>query len=174
MDTHSTKQIWDETIARTVICLKASQTSEDHIINGLETGKQCEEDLKSKMKKFIFDSWNAVMDHNKNPLSAIPGLQVRHMVMQILAFMWSTIFAIMILDSIYAFMYSAIGHVIFVTGIVVTVATFKQAERNPQSFNWMNGYHSHGRGRNFVIWRDKNGNPHKQPLPDNDPGGEHE
>jgi len=126
------------------------------------------------MREWIYNCWNVVMDHNKNPLSAIPDLQVRHMVMQILAFMWSTIFAIMILDSVYAFMYSAIGHVIFVAGVVVTVATFRQAERSPQSFNWMNGYHSHGRGRNFVIWRDKNGNPHKQPLPDNDPGGEHE
>jgi hypothetical protein len=56
------------------------------------------------MREWIYNCWNVVMDHNKNPLSAIPDLQVRHMVMQILAFMWSTIFAIMILDSVYAFM----------------------------------------------------------------------
>ena len=52
------------------------------------------------MREFIFSSWNGVMDHNKNPLRHIPDLQVRHMVMQILAFMWSSVFAIMIVNSV--------------------------------------------------------------------------
>ena len=126
------------------------------------------------MQRYIYDSWNSVMDSDHNPLRHIPDLHVRHLIMQILAFMWAIVFSIIVINSLTAFMYSAIGHVIFVAGVVVTVATFRQAERSPHSFNWMNGYHSHGRGRNYVIWRDKNGNPHKQPLPDNDPGGEHE
>jgi len=126
------------------------------------------------MREFIFSSWNGVMDHEKNPLRHIPDLQVRHMIMQILAFMWSSVFAIMIVNSVTAFMYSAIGHVVLVAAVVITVATFKAAERYPGSFKFKNGYHSHGRGRNYTIYRDKNGIAHKVPLDPNDPGGEHE
>ena len=35
-------------------------------------------------------------------------------------------------------------------------------------------YHSYGRGRDYVIYRDIFGNPFKVRLPKNDPGGEHE
>ena len=126
------------------------------------------------MRPFVVDSWNSVMDMEHNPLKNIPDLMVRHMVMQILAFMWSSVFAIMVINSITAFMYSAIGHVIFVAAVVITVATFKVAETNPGAFRFKNGYHSHGRGRNHTIYRDKNGIAHKGPLDPNDPGGEHE
>ena len=126
------------------------------------------------MRQFVVDSWNSVMDMEHNPLKNIPDLMVRHMVMQILAFMWSSVFAIMVINSITAFMYSAIGHVIFVAAVVITVATFKVAETNPGAFRFKNGYHSHGRGRNYTIYRDKNGIAHKVPLDLNDPGGEHE
>ena len=34
---------------------------------------------------FIINCWNAVMNHNVNPLRHIPDLQVRHVVLQILA-----------------------------------------------------------------------------------------
>ena len=126
------------------------------------------------MRQFVVDSWNSVMDMEHNPLKNIPDLMVRHMVMRILAFMWSSVFAIMVINSITAFMYSAIGHVIFVAAVVITVATFKVAETNPGAFRFKNGYHSHGRGRNYTIYRDKNGIAHKVPLDPNDPGGEHE
>jgi len=126
------------------------------------------------MREFIFESWNTIMDHNKNPLRAIPDLQVRHMVMQILAFMWSTVFAIIIVNNIWVFMYSAIGHALFVGAVVVTVATFRVAEKIPNAFKFKNGYHSYGRGRGSIIFRDKNGIAQKVPLDPNDPGGEHE
>ena len=92
------------------------------------------------MKEFIYNSWNGVMDHQRNPLRHIPDLQVRHMVMQILAFMWSSVFAIMIVNSVNAFMYSAAAHVIFVAAVVITVGTFKAAEKYPGSFRFRNGY----------------------------------
>ena len=38
------------------------------------------------------------MDPNVNPLSNITNLKVRHMVMQILAFMWSGVFSLYIVD----------------------------------------------------------------------------
>ena len=112
------------------------------------------------MREFIFNSWNGIMDHRVNPLRHIPDLQVRHMMMQILAFMWSSIFAILIVDSVWAFGISAIAHMLFVAGVVITVATFKVVENNPNAFNFVKGYHSYGRGRGHVIMRDKNGLPY--------------
>lgn len=126
------------------------------------------------MRQFIYDAWNGVMNYERNPLRHIPDLQVRHMVMQILAFMWSAVFALYIANSITAFGISAIAHMAFIVAIVLTVGTFKVAEVSPNSFNFIKGYHSYGRGRGYVILRDKNGNPIKKYLPPNDPGGEHE
>ena len=126
------------------------------------------------MRQFIYDAWNGVMNYERNPLRHIPDLQVRHMVMQILAFMWSAVFALYIANSITAFGISAIAHMAFIVAIVLTVGTFKVAEVSPNSFNFIKGYHSYGRGRGYVILRDKNGNPIKKSLPPNDPGGEHE
>ena len=123
------------------------------------------------MRQFVVEGWNAVMDHNSNPLRNIPDLSVRHMVMQVLAFMWSSVFAIMIVNSVTAFMYSAVGHVIFVGAIVITVGTFKVAENRPYMFG---SYHSYGRARGYTLWHDKHGNPHKVYFDKNDPGGEYE
>ena len=126
------------------------------------------------MREWVYDCWVSVMDSERNPLRHIPDLQVRHMMMQVLAFMWSSIFAILIVDSVWAFGISAIAHMMFIAGVVITVATFKVAESNPNAFNFIKGYHSYGRGRGHVIMRDKHGNPYKIDLPKGDPGGEHE
>ena len=123
------------------------------------------------MKKFVVDCWDVIMDHNKNPLRHIPDLQVRHMVMQVLAFMWSAVFALYIAESVYAFGISAFAHVVFIGAVVLTVGTFKVAEKQPWRFG---SYHSYGRSRDYVIYRDEQGNPYKVPLDKNDPGGEHE
>ena len=123
------------------------------------------------MRQFLVNSWNGIMDHRFNPLKNIPDMQVRHMVMQVLAFMWSAVFAILIVDSVYAFGLSAVGHVLFVGAIVITVATFNTAEKRPWAFGT---YHSVGRQRGYVWARDKKGRPYKVALDPNDPGGEHE
>ena len=57
---------------------------------------------------------------------------------------------------------------LFIIAIVITVSTFRYAEK----YQW--GYHSYGRSREYVIYRDEGGKPYKVKLPDNDPGGEHE
>ena len=41
--------------------------------------------------KYITETYNLIMDSKINPLSKIPNLQVRHLVMQLLAYMWSLI-----------------------------------------------------------------------------------
>ena len=127
------------------------------------------------MRSFVVDCWNHIMDAEINPLRNIPDLNVRHMIMQVLAFMWSAVFSITIADSIMAFGISALAHMLLVAAVVITVGTFKVAEYKPSMFEFRkDGYHSHGRGRMYTIYRDKNGNAKKVELPAGDPGGEHE
>ena len=82
------------------------------------------------MQTFIVDCWNTIMDHKMNPLSNIPDLGVRHVVMQGLAWMWCIIFS-MSLGSITVFGVSAVAHALFIAGIVLTVGTFETARRRP-------------------------------------------
>ena len=86
------------------------------------------------MRKFVVSCWNHIMDAEVNPLRHIPDLQVRHMIMQILAFMWSAVFALYIANSVMAFGISAFLHVLLVGAVVVTVGTFKVAEHQPWRF----------------------------------------
>ena len=85
------------------------------------------------VRTFIVNGWNAVMDHNMNPLRNIPDLNTRHMVMQVLAWMWCIVFAF-IVGSWTAFGVSVIGHVILLAAIAITVGTFETARRAPQYF----------------------------------------
>ena len=80
------------------------------------------------MKSFIHDCWNGVMDYKKNPLRNIPNLQVRHMVLQLLAWMWCITFSFY-LGSILVFGISAIAHLVLIAAIVVTVSTFENAKQ---------------------------------------------
>ena len=123
------------------------------------------------MRQFVYDSWNSVMDMDKNPLRHIPDLQTRHMVLQILAWMWATTFALW-MGSIYAFGISTIAHLVIIAAIVVTVGTFETAKRRPTFFLRMehgtNGYHTPSRTR--YMWH----NGKRIPLDKGDVGGEHE
>ena len=125
------------------------------------------------MREWVYDCWNSVMDDKRNPLSAIPDFSTRHMIMQVLAWMWCTVFGI-IVGSMYMGVFSMVLHTLLLAAIAVTVATFETAKRKPGAFNFMGGYHSHGRSRTYTIWRDEKGNARKVPLDPNDPGGEHE
>jgi hypothetical protein len=125
------------------------------------------------MREYIFDAYTSVMDHNKNPLRHIKDFNTRHFVTQVLAWMWCITFSIMV-GSWTVFGYTAIAHLIFVAAIFITVATFETAKRSPDSFKFIKGYHTYGRGRDYVMYRDKDGMPYKVSLPKGDPGGEHE
>ena len=126
------------------------------------------------MREFIYNSWNGVMDSERNPLRHIPDLHARHMIMQILAWIWCIVFSFYV-GSFFVFGVSAIAHVMLLGAIAITVASFEQAKEGTNIFEWRgDGYHSHGRGRMYTIYRDKKGNAHKVELPDGDPGGEHE
>ena len=113
------------------------------------------------MRQFIYDSWNGIMNYKFNPLKNIPDLQVRHMVMQILAWMWCIAFS-MYFGSMWIFGITAIAHLFIISAIVVTVATFHTAK----NLNWT--YHTPSRSR--AIYH----NGQRIELDKNDVGGEHE
>ncbi len=85
------------------------------------------------MREWVYNCWNVVMDHEKNPLSVIPDFSTRHMIMQVLAWMWCIVFGI-IVGSIYAGVFSMLLHTLILGAIAITVATFETAKRRPQYF----------------------------------------
>ena len=90
------------------------------------------------MKQFIYDSWNGVMDADINPLKHIPDINVRHMVLQVLAWMWCIVFS-MYVGSFWIMGISMVAHALFLMAIVITVATFETAKRKPTVFSGYNG-----------------------------------
>jgi len=77
--------------------------------------------------------YKLIMDSRRNPLSHIPDTNTRHMVMQVLAWMWCIIFS-MYLGSIVAFGISAALHALVIAGIFITVGVFETAKRRPTYF----------------------------------------
>ena len=86
------------------------------------------------ISKKVLQTYNLIMDSSINPLKNIKNLQVRHMVMQLLACMWSLIFGMYIVESIYAFGISALVHSLLIVAIIITMAVFDTANRNPEVF----------------------------------------
>ena len=124
------------------------------------------------MREFIYDSWNGIMNADMNPLKHIPDTNTRHMVLQVLAWMWCIVFS-MYMGSIFVMGVTMIAHVLFLAAIVVTVATFETAKNNPRAFRLRleqrtNGYHTPSRTRYMYH------NGKRIELDKNDPGGEHE
>ena len=85
------------------------------------------------MREFIFDSWNGIMNAGINPLKHIPDTNTRHMVLQVLAWMWCFVFS-MYVGSIFVMGITMIANVIFLAAIVITVATFETAKNKPNFF----------------------------------------
>ena len=119
------------------------------------------------MRKFVYDSWNSVMNYDKNPLKNIPDTNTRHMVMQVLAWMWCIIFS-MYFGSMWVFGITAIAHVFILAAVVITVATFETAKRNPTFFLRNDGYHTTSRSR-YIYYNGKRYERDPQDM-----GGEHE
>ena len=74
--------------------------------------------------------YNLVMDSRHNPLSNIPDTTTRHLVMQMLAWMWCIVFSTWV-GSIVVFGVSATIHAILLAGVFVTVGVFETAKRHP-------------------------------------------
>ena len=85
------------------------------------------------MREWIYDCWNGVMNADVNPLSKIPHTNTRHMVLQVLAWMWCIVFSSWV-GSILVFGISAFVHAILLAGVFITLAVFETAKRKPAYF----------------------------------------
>ena len=123
------------------------------------------------MKTYVYNSWNSIMDADINPLRYIPDTNTRHMVLQVLPWMWCICFSMWV-GSMWVFGFTAIAHVFILAAIVLTVATFETAKKKPNFFlrleHKTNGYHTPSRTRHMYY------NGKRIKLDPNDPGGEHE
>ena len=79
------------------------------------------------MKEFILNSWDAVMDNHHNPLRHL-DLASQHYFMQVLGWMWSMVFSLSFL-SIFQFGFTWLAHLLVIGGIAMTVAIFREADK---------------------------------------------
>tara|TARA_B100000513_G_scaffold158714_1_gene76271 strand:+ start:271 stop:627 length:357 start_codon:yes stop_codon:yes gene_type:complete len=117
--------------------------------------------------KYIYDTWESIMNHDRNPLKNIPHTNTRHMIMQVLAWMWCIAFS-SYFSSMWIFGVTAIAHIIILAAIAVTVATFETARRKPDFFLRNDGYHTTSRSR-YIYYNGKRYERDPQDM-----GGEHE
>ncbi len=77
----------------------------------------------------ISDLYKLVMDANWNPLRKIPDIGLRHLLMQLLAWMWSIIFSLYF-GSWLVFGLTASAHFLLIFGVFITAATFAKASED--------------------------------------------
>ena len=116
------------------------------------------------MQKIIYNNWNLIMNHNINPLKNIPNTKSRHLIMQILAWMWCIVFS-MYFGSLWVFGITTISHFLILGAIAMTVLSFENAKKNSINFN---GYFTPSRSRAIYV------DGKRIELDPNDKGGEHE
>ena len=78
-------------------------------------------------------AYQLVMDSRYNPLANIQDVTTRHLVIQMLAWMWCIIFS-MWMGSILIFGVSAAIHAILIAGVFITAVTFENARTKPEYF----------------------------------------
>jgi hypothetical protein len=89
--------------------------------------------MERQVRKQMTNLYKLIMDSKHNPLRNIPDMNTRHMIMQVLAWMWCIIFS-MYLGSIVAFGISAVIHALLIAGVFITAGVFETAKRRPQYF----------------------------------------
>ena len=87
-------------------------------------------DIQNGRRITMIRLYNLVMDSRHNPLSNIPDTTTRHLVMQMLAWMWCIVFSMWV-GSIVAFGISTTVHAILLAGVFVTVSVSQTAKRHP-------------------------------------------
>ena len=84
----------------------------------------------------VKEAYQSVMTIEHSPLKNFDPI-VAHMMFQVLAFVWSSIFAIM-LGSFIAFGVSATFHILLVAGIFITAMVFKEGNKRSTSYRLAN------------------------------------
>lgn len=85
------------------------------------------------MKNLVTSAWSFIFDHEASPLRHIPDFAVRHMVFQLLGWMWAISFSLAIGSYVFLAV-SLIGHAILIGAAAITVATYSAASRRPDLF----------------------------------------
>ena len=80
------------------------------------------------MKNLFMQIYSGVMDADWNPLRKIPDLALRHLIMQVLAWMWCIIFSLYF-GSFLVFGLTAAAHFLLIIGTFMTAATFAVAPK---------------------------------------------
>ena len=85
------------------------------------------------MQKLLVNSWNFIFNHEVSPLRHIPDVATRHMILQILGWMWAVAFSVAV--GSYALLpASLIGHAVLVAAAAITIATYTAASTKPALF----------------------------------------
>ena len=95
------------------------------------------------MRKIVVHAWNYVFNHEISPLRHIPDVAVRHMVLQILGWMWAVAFSITI-GSYVVLGVSLMAHIFLFAAAAITVATYTTASSRPKVFTGVLGRRSDG------------------------------
>ena len=75
------------------------------------------------MFEFINNSWHGVMNSNSNPLKYIPDENVRHFILQLLSWMWCSVFSLYF-GSWFIFDLTIAAHFVLLLAVFITVITF--------------------------------------------------
>ena len=85
------------------------------------------------MQGMISYAWNYIFDHQVSPLRHIPDVGTRHMILQILGWMWAVAFSVAI-GSYVLLPASLIGHAVLIAAAAITTATYTAASVKPSLF----------------------------------------
>jgi hypothetical protein len=86
------------------------------------------------MQKTIADAWEFIFNHEVSPLRHIPNVSTRHLILQILGWMWAVAFSLAI--GSYAILpASLIGHAMLIAAVTITAATYTAATVRPALFS---------------------------------------
>jgi|TARA_B110000858_G_C17445487_1_gene311767 hypothetical protein len=77
------------------------------------------------MRKIFLETYQSVMDAKWNPLSKIPSIALRHLLMQLLAWMWCIIFSLYFTSWV-VFGFTASAHFLLIFGTFMTAIIFEK------------------------------------------------
>ena len=90
------------------------------------------------MQRMIAGAWNFVFNHEVSPLRHIPDVGARHMILQMLGWMWAVAFSAAI--GSYAMLpASLLGHALLIAAAAITAVTYTAAATKPKLFKAVSG-----------------------------------
>ena len=85
------------------------------------------------MQKVIAGAWNFIFNHEISPLRHIPDVATRHLILQILGWMWAVAFSVAAGSYVYL-PASLVGHAVLIAAAAITTATYMAAATKPELF----------------------------------------